>query len=141
MIASWPEQINKASVNDHIFAFWDALPTLCEITGVEIPLNTDGISFLPSLKGKKQPAHAYLYWEFPGYGGQQAVRMDQWKGIRKNILKGNMNIELYNLEADLQELTDLSNKYAQIARQMEEIMAKERETPHLDCYKMEPLGD
>ena len=30
---------------------------------------TDGISFLPTLTGKKeQDIHDFLYWEFPEYG-------------------------------------------------------------------------
>ena len=41
----------------------------------------DGISFLPELLGTmKQPRHDFLYWEFPSYKGQQAVRMGDWIG-------------------------------------------------------------
>ena len=43
-----------------------------------------------------QAKHEYLFWDYPEYAGQQAVRMGQWKGIRKNIKKGNLEIELYN---------------------------------------------
>lgn len=141
MIASWPKQIKKASVSKHISAFWDVMPTLCEIVDADVPANIDGISFLPTLKGKKQKKHEYLYWEFPGYGGQQAVRMNQWKGIRKDILKGNMDIELFNLENDLQEQHDLSSKYPEIVKQIEKIMVKEHVSAVLDRYKMEQLGD
>jgi arylsulfatase len=51
---------------------------MCELAGINVPDNTDGISFLPELKGQKQIVHNYLYWEFPETGGQQAVRQGKW---------------------------------------------------------------
>ena len=141
MIASWPGQIKPGSVSQHISAFWDVLPTMCELTGIKIPQNTDGISFLPELKGQKQKEHNYLYWEFPETGGQQAVRMGKWKAIRQNISKGNLKIELYNLEADLQELTDVSAKYPEIVKKMEQIMVAEHVPAVQEIFKMKALGD
>jgi len=50
-----------------------------------------------------QEQHDYLYWEFPGRGGQQAVRMDNWKGLRKNIIsEGNLEIELFRASSKSQ---------------------------------------
>ena len=48
----------------------------------------DGVSFAPTLFGRPedQAKPEYLYWEFTGYGGQQAVRMGDWKGVRQNML-------------------------------------------------------
>ncbi len=42
------------------------LPTMCELTGQPVPKQSDGISFLPTLRGasKKQAKHDYLYFEF-----------------------------------------------------------------------------
>ena len=80
MIASWPKKIKAGSKSDLICAFWDIMPTFCEIAKVECP-TTDGISFLPELLGKKQNKHDFLYWEFPDSGGQKAVRMGKWKGL------------------------------------------------------------
>jgi arylsulfatase len=141
MIASWPSQVKSGSVSNHISAFWDVLPTMCELAGINTPENTDGISFLPELKGQKQKAHNYLYWEFPETGGQQAVRMGKWKAIRLNIRKGNLKIELYNLETDLQELTDVSAKYPKIVKMMEQIMIKEHVPAVQEIFKMKALGD
>lgn len=116
MIASWPAKINKSKVSNHISAFWDVLPTFCDIAGIKTPEYTDGISFLPELMRDKQNEHKYLYREFSETGGQQTVRMKQWKGIRQNISKGNLKIELYNLDTDLQELTDISSKHPEIVK-------------------------
>jgi arylsulfatase len=141
MIASWPAKIKRGKVSNLISAFWDVMPTLCEITGIKIPDYADGISFLPELTGRKQKQHPYLYWEFPEYGGQQAVRMGKWKGIRKDILTGNLKLELFNLETDIQELTDLSASYPEIVRQMEQIMVKEHVPATNELFRMKQLGD
>jgi arylsulfatase len=141
MIASWPARIKKGTESHLISAFWDVLPTLCEITGIQIPDYADGISFLPELTGRKQRQHDYLYWEFPEYGGQQAVRMGKWKGIRKDIMKGNLKVELFNLETDLQELTDLSASYPELVRQMEKIMVNEHVPATIGRFRMKQLGD
>ena len=69
----------------YISAFWDWLPNLGEVAGGKIPNNVDGISMLPSMKGLKQKQHDYLYWEFPSYGVQQAVRMGNGKVFDKNV--------------------------------------------------------
>lgn len=141
MIASWPGKIKEGTVSNHISAFWDVLPTICEITGIKIPADTDGISFLPELTGKKQKEHASLYWEFPETGGEQAVRMGKWKGIRSEIRKGNLKIKLYNLDADIQELQDISAQHPDIVRSMEEIMIKEHVPATQDIFKMKAIGD
>ena len=142
MIASWPGKIQPGSVSDHISAFWDVLPTLCELTGSAVPEDADGISFLPELLSKGyQAEHEYLYWEFPSYGGQQAVRMGNWKAIRKNIFEGNMKLELFDLEADEQEQLNLADEYPEIVNRMEEIMIQARYPSEIERFKIKQLGD
>ncbi len=141
MIAAWPGKIKGGSVSQHISAFWDVMPTICEIAGIKTPANLDGISFLPELRGQKQAEHQYLYWEFPETGGQQAVRMGKWKGIRQNIRKGNLKIELYNLETDLQEQNDISATHPDIVKQMEQIMVKEHVPAVQNIFRMKAIGD
>ncbi len=142
MIVNWPGKVNPGSTSDHISAFWDVLPTLCDLAGVVPPGDIDGISFLPALVGETtQEEHSYLYWEFPSYAGQQAVRMGKWKAVRKNIFEGNMEIELYNLETDPNEETDLSDSYPEIVSRMMEIMKEAHTTPVLERFKIEQLGD
>ena len=73
MIVTWPSRIEANTITTHLSAFWDIFPTLAEISGFKDNQKYDGISFKPTLYGKKQSEHDYLYWEFPEYGGQQAV--------------------------------------------------------------------
>lgn len=144
MIAVWEGVISPGSNTDHISAFWDVLPTLSDIAGVTPPEAIDGISFWPVLKGEDQVQHDYLYWEFPqqGYGGQQAVRIGKWKGLRKNIASdGNLDIELFNLEEDIREQNNVADQYPEIVIEMEHIMKKEHTKPELDLFRMQALGD
>ena len=141
MIASWPGHINPGTSNDHISAFYDVLPTLCDVAGLNIDYQTDGISFLPAMLEDPQESHDHLYWEFPSYKGQQAVRMGKWKGIRMNIFEGNMDIQLFNLEDDPKEQHNLADQHPEIVRQIEEIMRQEHEIPDNDRFKMKELGD
>ncbi|MCD4711613.1 MAG: arylsulfatase [Bacteroidales bacterium] len=140
MIASWPGKIAPASESGHISAFWDLLPTLCEVAGADLPKDVDGISYLPELLGAgDQEKHPYLYWEFPASGGQQAVRMENWKAIRKNIRKGELELELYNLEEDIEEQYDVAGDQPEIIRRIELIMEREHTPALLDRFRMEAI--
>lgn len=142
MIANWPGMIKPGSSTDHISAFWDVLPTLMEIAGSGTPENIDGISFLPVLLGKDgQRDHDYLYWEFPAYKGQQAVRMGKWKAIRKEIFNGNMEIELYDLESDPAETENIADDFPDIVARIDSIMMAAHIPAQLDRFKIEELGD
>jgi arylsulfatase len=142
MIASWKGKIAPGSTSELISAFWDVLPTLADVAGVKTPDNIDGISFLPELMGQdNQEQHEFLYWEFPSYTGQQAVRMGDWKAIRKNIFKGNMEIELYNLQKDPTEQQDLASENPEIIKRIEQLMKQEHTSALIDRFKIEQLGD
>lgn len=126
MIASWPEKIKSGSESELISCFYDVLPTLCEVAGIPVPAGTDGISFLPTLLGNKsQPLHEFLFWDFPEYNGQQAVRIGPWKGLRLDMQKGNTTISLYNLETDSKEQHDVAWKHPEMVNRILGIMQKE----------------
>ncbi len=125
MIACWPGKIAPGTVSDHVSAFWDVLPTLAELVGVEPPKNIDGISFLPTLLGhpEQQRQHKYLYWEFYEGGGKQAVRLGDWKGVRLHVARNpNGPIELYNLKNDLHEDHNVAAEHPEVVSQIERIM-------------------
>ena len=141
MIVTWPNQIEANTMTTHLSAFWDIFPTLAEISGYENNQMYDGISFKPTLNGKKQPQHDYLYWEFPEYGGQQAVRKKQWKAIRKNLHKDNLNIALFDLSKDPLEDNDISDQYPEKVAEMETIMREAHSDPIIDEFNLNILGD
>ena len=126
MIAYWPGKIKQNSTSNHISAFWDFLPTICEIAEIKTPQNIDGISFLPELLGEQQKSHDYLYWEFLEQGGKQALRLGNWKGIRLNMSNNaEASIELYNLASDIGEEKDVANEYPEIVERITNIMNRE----------------
>lgn len=124
-IAWWPGRIQPGTSSDHMSAFWDFLPTACEVANITPPEGIDGISYLPTLLGKTQPKHNYLYWEFYEQGGKQAVRTGQWKGVRLAVGENpNGPIELYNLENDLGESDNVAADHPEIVTQIENLMTE-----------------
>ncbi|MEW6745836.1 MAG: arylsulfatase [Planctomycetota bacterium] len=123
LVVRWTGKIAPSSVSDHVCAFWDHLPTLGSVAGATLPAGLDGVSFSPTLLGQgEQREHQYLYWEFPAYGGQQAVRLGRWKGVRQDISKGNMKLELYDLQTDPGEQHDVAAGHPDIVQRIEQIM-------------------
>jgi arylsulfatase A len=128
-IASWPGKIGADTATDQVAAFWDVLPTLCDLTHAEHPSNIDGISFLPSLLADgKQKQHEYLYWEFPAYAQPQAVRAGDWKIIRNGVDQGDPQFELYNLKDDIGEKSNVAAEHPDVVARLARY-AKEAHTP------------
>lgn len=119
-VVSWPGHVKPGKCS-YIGQFTDLMPTFAELAGTEAPAN-DGISFVPSLKGGRQPEHDFLYWEFPGSGGLIAVRQGSWKGIVRKAQGGGNSMELYNLDTDPGETADLSAEHPDITAAMWEIV-------------------
>lgn len=133
LIVRWPGKILPNQVTDHPSIQYDMMATLAELTGKKI-INTDGVSLLPTLlnQGDRQEKHDFFYFEYPENGGQIAVRLGDWKGIKMNMKKNpNAPWELYNLKEDKQEKQDLSSKYPNIIEKMDEIVHKEHMHPHV----------
>ena len=124
-IVRWKGRVAAGSVSDRVSGFEDWIPTLLELIGAKsaTPKDTDGISLAPTLLGKKQSERPFLYPEFPAYGGQQMVRIGDWKGIRRNLLpKGtatpDLGIELYNLKTDVAETTNVAAQHPDVVKKL-----------------------
>lgn len=142
-IISWPGKIKTAGRRDLMKANWDFFPTVCEIIGEKTTAAIDGISYLQTLieRPGEQKQHNFLYWELPQFGSQQAVRSGAWKGIRSEVMKGDLKIRLYNLSSDPREENDLSEKHPGIVQRIKAIMEKEHQTPIVRSFMMEPIED
>ena len=131
-IARWPGHVPAGKVNDHICAFYDLMPTFCDVAGIKNYEKKyrnkekevdyfDGISFAPTLRGKKkQKQHDFLYWEF-NETNQIAVRMDDWKLIVK---KGKPF--LYNLKTDIHEDNDVALQHPDIVEKLKKVIFEQR---------------
>lgn len=128
-IAWWPGHIKAGTVSDLPFAFYDLMPTFCDIAGVKnfrkrytnrsLPGDCfDGLSIAPTLLGDntKQQRHEHLYWEFHETD-QIAVRRGDWKLI---VVKGIPR--LYNLATDLHEDKDIAAEHPEIVRELFDII-------------------
>lgn len=126
-IVKWPGKVKAGSVNDRMSGFEDWMPTLLELVGrKEFTMNSiDGVSMAPTLLGEEQEDKPFLYREFPSYGGQQSIRVGDWKAIRQNMSKGNLEIELYNLAKDVGEKNNVADKHPDIVKRLSALMKRE----------------
>lgn len=137
LIVSWPGKVKAGSQSDLISAFWDMMPTFCDIAGIKPP-HTDGISILPEITGnsQKQQQHAFLYWEYPEGTGEKAVRMGNWKAYLPRIKKGNRDVELYNLELDPREQTNMAKYHPELVEKALKIMKQEHTEAEIKQFNM-----
>ena len=136
-IVWWKGKVPAGSSSDFVSGFEDWLPTLLEVAGAKssLPEKSDGVSLVPTFLGRKQVERPFLYREFPAYGGQQSVRVGDWKAIRQGLLPAGkkagapvMKTELYNLKNDPQETMDVAAKNPEVLARLEKLM-KEQHVP------------
>lgn len=134
-IVRWPGKVQAGTRSDLISSQYDLMPTLADLTG-EDGGNTDGISLLPALLGKKneQKEHEYLYWEFGEAGGAVAIRMGKWKGVKTDLMKNpTAGWQIYDLNADIREENDVASQHPDLVKRFDEIV----KTEHLNAQLKE----
>lgn len=117
LIVRWPGRVPAGKVIDTPVVSTDWPPTLLELVGAashaDEPRGTgafDGVSLAGLLTGGSPPAARPLYWHMPHYMNQGsrpsgAIRVGDWKLI-EHYEDG--RCELFNLDKDISETTDLS---------------------------------
>jgi len=123
MLARWPGKIKAGTVNNHPWAFGDFLPTAAELANAPSPSGIDGESILPTLLGQKQKGHEYFYWEFHEGEFKQAIRMGKWKAVRLSL---QTPLELFDLESDIGEQSDVAAENPKVVAKIEEAFADAR---------------
>lgn len=133
LIVRWPGKVRAGSVSNYRTGFEDWVPTLLDLAESSRANGWvgDGVSIASTLLGAYQKDREFLYREFTGYGGQQAVWLGPWKGIRQRMLNPNnpdaLKTELYHLEEDVSESKNLANDYPKVVAQIEAIMSSQHE--------------
>lgn len=123
VIVNQPGKVPVQKLNNIIY-FPDFMPTFAKITGCtkSLPKNINGMDISPLFYGEQMDTdNRYLYWEFPGK--QRAIRFGKWKA--ESIGK-NKPLELYNIEDDKYETTNLADKYPKLLKQLDKQMKKMR---------------
>ena len=129
LIISYPGMQQSGETCDVPAISMDFYPTLLELAGIDPDpgQHRDGISLLPFLEDPGMEESRTLVWHYPHYHGSRwrpgsAIRENNWKLIE--FYEDN-TLELYDLETDLEEQNDLSQKYPDIARRLRDLMHRE----------------
>ena len=123
-IVRWPGRVAAGSSSDRVTGFEDWMPTLAELCGGEVPTGCNGVSFAATLTGDDQGARDFLYREFAGYRGWQAVWQGDYKLVRSNMHK-QPKTELFDLGSDPTEQRDLAAAMPERVAAMMEVAMRE----------------
>jgi arylsulfatase len=113
LIVQWPKVISRGGqITDQVCHVIDLMPTALDAAGLKPPTARDGRqiappdgrSMLPILQGRTRQPHGALFWR---YAHGRAVRQGKWKLVRMD----RQPWELYDLDADPAELTNLAEKH------------------------------
>jgi arylsulfatase A-like enzyme len=139
MIAYWPKAITRGRTDATPWAFADVLPTLAELAGVPLAavprVKTNGVSIRSLLTDKPGSLpDRTLYWVFGKQAGDpnsgiigevfQAARRGKWKAVRYGT---KAPVELYNLDNDPGEATNLAARFPEQHREFVELFNRHRE--------------
>jgi arylsulfatase A len=138
MIVTWPGHVQPQTSTRLVCGHVDAIATIADVVGVDLPDDVDRISYLPTLLGRDtdQAQHSFMFWDYPEYGGQIAVRWGKWKGVKQDLRKtSDSPLELYDLDADIGEQQNVVADHADVAERIESIMLEQRELPLTDRWR------
>jgi arylsulfatase A-like enzyme len=129
MIVRCPGLVPAGVVSDTPWYFTDFMATATDIAGAELPERTDGLSVLPTLLGREQDLHdRAMYWELLRDVLHQGARRGEWKAVRHGL---DAPVELYRLDHDPGEQTDVAGENAPMAAEFAEILDESHEeSPH-----------
>ncbi len=125
-IMKWPKKIKAGSISSELVTGMDFYPTLCELTGAEVPdaptIDGKSISSLLFDAKTKSPHDHFVYYFMNNI---EAVRMGDWK---LHLRKRDEEIkELYNLKEDVGETQNLYTEHPEIIEKILKIVEMRRE--------------
>jgi len=127
-IVRWPGKVPAGRVNDAIFATIDFMPTFANLCGFEVPKDRriDGMDQTDLLLGKRETGREFFYFSKAG------VRKGKWKYLKPDAHFHGYAVddsrkkvdELFDLESDLGERTNLAVKHPKIVAQLKQLMVE-----------------
>lgn len=127
-MAYWKGMIKPGTVSDYIGSGQDFMATIAEAVGIQVPSQSNGVSFLPILTGETGPQREFLNWEYTNRRTgpdpfRQACRIGNMKGVRYGLDK---STELYDLSKDIAESNNIADQHPELVKRMEKIFEEER---------------
>ena len=129
-IAWWPGHIEGGRAIDTPAWTVDLRSTFAALACADATV-TDGASLGPLLLEGQPPAPRALYWPFPGYGAQEAVREGNWKLVRtgmaqrKRAWEAEEGWQLYDIAKDPKETTDVAASHPDVVERLAAIATRE----------------
>lgn len=124
----WPGRVPAGQSSDAIFATLDFLPTFASLAEVPVPDDRviDGVDQTELLLGESKAGNRNTFFYFSGNHG---VREGRWKLLRPNRWpkshkltypkdNGTNQVELYDLENDLGETTNLAGQHPEVVERL-----------------------
>jgi arylsulfatase A-like enzyme len=98
----------------------DVTASILAETNTPVPADTrlDGINLFPILAGRSPVVERTLFWRVTGNRTQRAVRSGDWKLIVDNGI-----IMVFDVQRDLGERNDLTNRQQALARRLRQLIA------------------
>lgn len=125
LVARWPGRVPAGRQDATPTSTIDLLPTALHLAGGDPAGRFDGTSLVPVLTGTGGVQRDTLFWVYPNFIGgnlpQAAVRHGQFKLVR--WLRDGRS-ELYHLVRDPGETTDLSARYPEKVRQLNDLLSR-----------------
>jgi arylsulfatase A-like enzyme len=123
-LVRWPGVVGPGSVSGQYVHQADLIATLAEIWGVPLPANAgeDSFSFLPLLKGSDKPIREHGV--NTACNGLPSLRQGPWKLVLAADAEAKTDVQLYNLERDLGETTNVATENPKIALEMRALLEK-----------------
>jgi len=126
-IVRWPGNVPAGRVSDAIFSTLDFMPTFANLAGYEMPSDRiiDGIDQTELLLGQSEKGAREDFFYFC-QNEMHGVRTGKWKLIlpdRQKFYnyvddKGSGQIELYDLDSDIGESTNLASENPEIVQEL-----------------------
>ena len=115
--------VSQNSRNSEAIVGYDLFPTIAELSGssASLPLNIDGQSIVPLLRGNSFTREKPIYFHSPHYDNNQNKKPRSAIVDGKNKLIVNYEtgtFELFDLSTDIGESTDLSNSEGVYTRKL-----------------------
>lgn len=123
-LARWPGVIEAGRLTDHLYANYDLMATIAEITGARCPEETDSLSCLATMQGETERQARHEAVIFASGLGPGLVTPEGWK-LKQVTRPGENLYQLYHLPTDRKEENDLKFEERSLCQRLSTLLLKE----------------